>query len=554
MSNLQLSVSEFGGHSAGKPGQIHSRSRQSARRCYCRSTGQANGVHDRQSNLKAVVIGAGFAGLSTAAGLSRQFSRVTLLDRDCISDPEQQPENGSSADWHQYYEGEVRRRKGVSQYKQPHIMLQKGLHLIEQQFPGYMQALSNAGALPVDHLTDMIFADWGQEKGPGGQYNNTDFRALAGSRHLYETVLRKFVLDVANVQVETDAAVNGLLFDASRERVTGVHLKNGRTVEADLVVDASGKQSNVSKWLEQLGHAPPDTISVASGLRYTYRMYEMTDDPQRDWTIAVCMDHPEYNRTAVVIPIETNKWLVNLSGYPGHHCPTDEEGFLEWAGNLPSPTIHDTLVKAKPVSPISSYSKTDNFRRLFEKTPPPSGLCVIGDAACYFNPINGQGMTVGLMGSHLLSECIQESLASAGDSKEQQQAALDTLPTVFHTKLGALVEYPWAVSTGPDAAKPDAVVKMPKQGKSLVRDLMSQYFVALAQARFHDDHLWMKLTAVGHMLASPATLFGPDVVARLLWFTLTKRLKVAPTRDAAQGTTAAGHADAAAMASKQASH
>lgn len=61
-------------------------------------------------------------------------------------------------------------------------------------------------------------------------------------------------------------------------------------------------------------------------------------------------------------------------------------------------------------------------------------------------------MTVGLMGSHLLSECIQESLASAGDSKEQQQAALDTLPTVFHTKLGALVEYPWAVSTGPDAA------------------------------------------------------------------------------------------------------
>lgn len=36
-------------------------------------------------------------------------------------------------------------------------MLQKGLHLIEQQFPGYMQELQNAGALPIDHLTDMIF-------------------------------------------------------------------------------------------------------------------------------------------------------------------------------------------------------------------------------------------------------------------------------------------------------------------------------------------------------------------------------------------------------------
>lgn len=92
----------------------------------------------------------------------------------------------------------------------------------------------------------------------------------------------------------------------------GVHLKNGKTVEADLVVDASGKDSDISKWLEQLGRAVPDTISVASGLRYTYRMYEMTDDPQRKWTIGVCMDHPEYNRTAVVIPIETNKWIVSL--------------------------------------------------------------------------------------------------------------------------------------------------------------------------------------------------------------------------------------------------
>lgn len=65
-------------------------------------------------------------------------------------------------------------------------------------------------------------ADWGQEKLPGGEYDNTDFQALAGSRHLYETVLRKFVLDVANIKVERDAAVNGLLFDDLQKRVTGI--------------------------------------------------------------------------------------------------------------------------------------------------------------------------------------------------------------------------------------------------------------------------------------------------------------------------------------------
>ena len=61
-------------------------------------------------------------------------------------------------------------------------------------------------------------------------------------------------------------------------------------------------------------------------------------------------------------------------------------------------------------------------------------------------------MTVGLMGSNLLCECVQETLASGGNSREEQRAALDALPASFHTKLATLVHYPWAISTGPDAA------------------------------------------------------------------------------------------------------
>ena len=92
-----------------------------------------------------------------------------------------------------------------------------------------------------------------------------------------------------------------------------MHLKNGNTVTADLVIDASGKGSQVSRWLEQIGHKPPDTLSVEAGLRYTYRMYEMTDDPDRQWLSAMCVDHPANTRAAVVIPIETNKWQVVYS-------------------------------------------------------------------------------------------------------------------------------------------------------------------------------------------------------------------------------------------------
>lgn len=88
-------------------------------------------------------------------------------------------------------------------------------------------------------------------------------------------------------------------------------------------------------------------------------------------------------RYTIVFPLQ-----LNLAGYKGHHCPLDEEGFLQFAKDMPSPTIYEAIRHAKPLSDISAYRNTGNFRRLFEKAPPPDGLCVIGDAVCCFNPVN----------------------------------------------------------------------------------------------------------------------------------------------------------------------
>lgn len=76
-----------------------------------------------------------------------------------------------------------------------------------------------------------------------------------------------------------------------------------------------------------------------------------------------------------------------FAGYPGSYCPSDEAGLMDWVRNLPSPTIYDAIKDAKPITPISTYAKTHNFRRQYETAPPPKGLCVIGDAACCFNPV-----------------------------------------------------------------------------------------------------------------------------------------------------------------------
>jgi len=67
----------------------------------------------------------------------------------------------------------------------------------------------------------VLQSDWGREWLPN---QAAGLQSLAASRHLYETVLRKFVVSLNNLKVHTAAAVDGLEYDANLERVTGMPL------------------------------------------------------------------------------------------------------------------------------------------------------------------------------------------------------------------------------------------------------------------------------------------------------------------------------------------
>ena len=59
-----------------------------------------------------------------------------------------------------------------------------------------------------------------------------------------------------------------------------------------------------------------------AGLKYAYRMYEMTEDPERDWLLAMSVDNPQGTRVGMMVPIETNKWQVRLpETLPYFHVP-----------------------------------------------------------------------------------------------------------------------------------------------------------------------------------------------------------------------------------------
>ena len=81
--------------------------------------------------------------------------------------------------------------------------------------------------------------------------------------------MRDRVEALPNVRIEQGVTVETLLGAAGR--VAGVQVFDGSvsySVEADLVVDCTGRASRGGLWMEELGYAAPDVVDVECQMRY----------------------------------------------------------------------------------------------------------------------------------------------------------------------------------------------------------------------------------------------------------------------------------------------
>jgi len=82
-----------------------------------------------------LVLGAGLCGLSTAMLLARDGHQVTVLERDPAAPP------GAAQAW------EAWERRGVNQFRLPHVMLPRWRELMERELPEVLGELLAAGGL-----------------------------------------------------------------------------------------------------------------------------------------------------------------------------------------------------------------------------------------------------------------------------------------------------------------------------------------------------------------------------------------------------------------------
>jgi flavin-dependent dehydrogenase len=267
---------------------------------------------------KAIVMGASFAGLWTARGLTDHFEEVLVLDRDRLSE-------GSDF------------RAGVPQAHQFHTLLLAGLRQMKEWFPGLEEELIAAGAVPYDITGDinMSVRNHWLPRFPSG------IQLLSCSRMLLESSVRRRLRQNSCIRFMEGVEVLGLQCDEERRRVTGVRIRNRRggsiyregdpTFTADLVVDALGRRSQTPEWLVEMGYQAPLESVVNSFLGYATRRYRRKPDTP----ILVIFPTPPHDPHGGLIFPEENETMVAFGGgYNKHYPPNDPDEFESFIQSL----------------------------------------------------------------------------------------------------------------------------------------------------------------------------------------------------------------------------
>lgn len=421
---------------------------------------------------RALVIGAGFAGLVAARVLAESYGDVVLVDRDAVT-----------AD------------AGLPRAHHPHALPARAAEVLEELFPRLGTELEDAGAVRADLGSDVL----GRVPAGWAPRDHLGLSVLSVTRPTLDRILRRRVLRLANVSLVDGVTIDGLLHD--RGTVTGVRGRRGDrpfTDYADLVVDASGRDSTLVPWLAELGVHCPAPMIVNGHFTCTSRLYEVNHDLKLDWKTACELTCPPgTGRGGTVSSVDGYRWFVTLVGADGQAAPADDDGFLDYAMSLRCQDIAEVV---KTAVPVSDPHRTGNLRsrwNRFHQVPDwPRGLLALGDSVVSLNPVHGHGLTVAALNCTTLHALLRDHDLAAE-------------PLVFQRAVARTAKIPWTSVTTTDLGW--STRKLP-----LTTRLRQWYSGRVLAAIPGNRRVHRAFVRVSQLLDHPATLFRPAVLVHVL--------------------------------------
>jgi 2-polyprenyl-6-methoxyphenol hydroxylase-like FAD-dependent oxidoreductase len=453
----------------------------------------------------AVVLGAGMAGLLAARVLADAYGRVTVLERDPLPD-------------------RAETRRGVPQGRHAHLLVPGGTEILDELFPGLLDDLAAGGMPVIRDFAELRFAPAGRPLCLTGRPAQP-FLCQA-SRPYLEGRVRTRVRGLATVEIVDRCAIVGLGTNAARDRVTGVRAVRAAggaedVVDADLVVDATGRGSRTPAWLAAIGFDRPPEEQLTIQLKYATRHLRRHPGALDGAKVIGIGAEPGRPTGLVMFAQEDDQWILTVIGYDGHHPPTDPEGFLAFVEAIAPPDVFAAIRDAEPLDGIVGYRFPANVRRRYDRLRRlPAGLLVVGDAVCSTNPAYALGMSVAALQAAALRDTL------AGGDRD--------LARRFFRAAAKPVDVAWQLTVGGDLALPSVQGPRP-----LPVRVLNAYAGRVQAAAERDPAIAEQLLRVISLQDPPTRLFRPSTAVPVLLRSL--RRGPAPTVETSTaGTPVAG--------------
>lgn len=311
--------------------------------------------------VRTAIVGAGPTGLFIAISLARRGREVVLIDRD--------PGPPNQGEW---------RRRGVMQFQHAHSFRGQVVDAMAAEMPDVLSTLTTEAGATVVTMPE----------------NSGRAAALRCRRSIFERELRRCVNGQANVRF-----VHGTVDEVVERshRAAGVRIA-GDVLDADVVIDASGRASRLARTLRGSGERSDCAATYAS------RQYLLRDGAPVGPTnsvIGLSLAFRDY--AAVVFLHDSRTFTVTLihSGSDARLSRLRHHGVFEAAINLiPGLAEWISPERSLPTTGVLLGGRLYNsYRGLLDDRGQPilTGLISVGDAVCTTTPLAGRGIALAFM-------------------------------------------------------------------------------------------------------------------------------------------------------------
>jgi 2-polyprenyl-6-methoxyphenol hydroxylase-like FAD-dependent oxidoreductase len=441
----------------------------------------------QDSGTRALVLGGSIAGLFAARVLADAYDEVCIVDRDVLV-------------------GTRVPRKHCPQTSQANGLLARGVQIMEELFPGMVQELVDSGA----HKGDLSGTCRWYAQGNRLKQQTGNLTTLGVLRPELEWHIRERVQRLPNVVFVEQHDILGLATTADNSRVTGARVQahsetSEKVIDADLVVDATGRGSRTPVWLEQMGYQKPEEERKKVDLVYVTQHYRLRPgcDPFEGHAAINQIPHPGLPRGSVFFPTGGGMLEMTTYGLLGDHPPTDQDGLYKWLKTLAAKDCYEALRYADPVDKPVAFRFPTTLRRHYDKLNRfPDGLLVTGDAVTCFNPVYAGGMSV----AALCAITMRDHLHSGANP-----VPLD----YFRDMAKNAVDDPWEMTTTVDLSFPGVVGK-----RSLKVRIGNRYLKRVQIAATRDGSITAAYFTAAGLVKPPESLMRPGFMLKVLLLSL----------------------------------